>query len=108
MQTPRDDSVQAGATQGAQPHREQEVVGDERNAHGHPAVTHTHDHYHVSHQHKSGEMLGSFEHKATYHSHEHNHNAILHAHSGRDPETETHEHAQMAHTHDHEHPTGHP
>ena len=23
-------------------------------------VTHTHDHYHVSHHHKSGEMMGSF------------------------------------------------
>jgi hypothetical protein len=84
----------------------QQVVGDERNAHQHPAVTHTHDHYHVSHHHRHGEVLGSFEHRAHYHSHEHNHASITHAHQGRDPETERREHDEMAHTHDHTDPTG--
>ena len=85
----------------------QQVVGDERNAHQHPAVTHTHDHYHVSHHHRHGEVLGSFEHRAHYHSHEHNHASITHAHQGRDPEAERREHDEMAHTHDHTDPTGH-
>ena len=107
MQTSRDESMQAGVTPPAsQAHGDQHVVGDTEHAHEHPAITHTHDHYHVSHHHKSGKVLGSFEHKATYHSHEHNHHGILHAHSGRDPETERDEHEQMAHIHDHEHPTG--
>jgi Cd2+/Zn2+-exporting ATPase len=69
-------------------------------------VTHTHDHYHVSHHHKSGEVFGSFEHRAHYHSHEHNHAGLDHAHEGRDEDTERREHDETAHVHDHENPTG--
>ena len=83
----------------------QRVVGDEKNEHHHPAVTHTHDHYPVSHHHKSGEVLGSFEHRARYHSHEHNHTALDHAHQGQDEKSERREHDEMAHVHDHADPT---
>lgn len=83
---------------------DQHVEGDEQNEHMHPAITHTHDHYHVSHHHKSGELLGVFEHRSHYHSHEHNHARLVHAHSGHDVNDERNEHDEMAHTHDHTHP----
>src|SRR5437870_612930 len=53
----------------------QQVVGDTGHEHHHGAVTHTHDHYHVSHQHVSG-TADQFEHRAHYHTHEHNHPEI--------------------------------
>ena len=37
----------------------QRVVGDAEHEHVHPAVIHTHDHYHVSHHHTGG-MLREF------------------------------------------------
>jgi hypothetical protein len=43
--------------------------------HTHPAATHTHDHYHVSHHHKGG-VLTEWEHRTYWHTHEHNHNAV--------------------------------
>jgi hypothetical protein len=85
---------------------EQGVIGDTEHEHIHPPVQHMHDHYHVSHHHKSGEIGGVFDHRSHYHIHEHNHAAIDHAHKGRDPETELKEHDEMAHIHDHEKPIG--
>jgi len=78
----------------------QRVVGDAEHEHVHPAVIHTHDHYHVSHHHTGG-MLGEFEHRSHYHSHEHNHAPIDHAHEDRSEDEERQEHDGMAHTHDH-------
>ncbi len=85
---------------------EQGVIGDGAHEHVHAPVIHMHDHYHVSHHHKSGEIGGVFDDRSHYHIHEHDHAAIDHAHKGRDPETELREHDEMAHTHDHERPTG--
>lgn len=72
--------------------------------HVHNAVVHTHDHYHVSHHHRSGvgATVGDFEHRSFWHTHEHNHNALLHSHDySRDEEGE---HAKEAHIHDHADP----
>lgn len=83
----------------------QQVVGDEENEHSHPAVVHTHDHYHVSHHHTGG-ILGEFTHRSHYHQHEHNHAPLVHAHKGRSADDERGDHDLMAHTHDHEAPAG--
>jgi hypothetical protein len=90
----------------SQPDVRQTTVGEEAKAqeHVHPAETHTHDHYHVSHHHTGG-LLGEFEHRARYHSHEHNHAAVVHGHD-TDPEHEAADHARTAHVHDHGDPTG--
>src|SRR6266850_1266764 len=60
----------------------QEVVGDKAKSHEHKGELHAHDHWHVTHHHKSG-PLGEFEHRSSYHQHEHNHAAIVHAHVTR-------------------------
>jgi hypothetical protein len=61
--------------------RTQQTVGDmaRQQEHSHPATTHVHDHYHVSHHHTGG-LLSGFEHRAEYHSHEHDHPALVHGH----------------------------
>jgi hypothetical protein len=83
----------------------QTTVGTEAVAqeHVHPATTHTHDHYHVTHHHTGG-LMGEFEHRAHYHSHEHNHAPLVHGHD-LVPEQEADDHPRVAHTHDHEDPT---
>jgi hypothetical protein len=86
---------------------EQGVIGDDiEHEHIHTALTHMHDHWHVSHEHKTGQIAGVFDHRSHHHIHEHNHAAIDHAHEGRDAESELRKHNEMAHTHDHERPTG--
>jgi hypothetical protein len=52
----------------------QEVVGDKGHEHQHAAEVHTHDHWHVTHQHTGG-PLGEFAHRSHYHMHEHDHAA---------------------------------
>lgn len=89
-----------------EPGVEQGVIGDAENEHIHAALTHMHDHYHVSHHHKTGQVAGVFDHRSHHHIHEHNHAAIDHAHKDRDAENELREHNEMAHTHDHERPIG--
>ncbi len=85
---------------------QQRTVGSEarEQEHTHPAETHGHDHYHVSHHHTGG-PLGEFEHRSHYHSHEHNHAPLVHGHD-MSPEDESADHAATAHIHDHEDPTG--
>lgn len=78
----------------------QRVVGDNPHAHTHPALVHTHDHFHIAH-HRRGGLLGEFEHLTEYHEHEHTHPELVHAHEGRTVETEAEEHDATAHTHSH-------
>ena len=75
-------------------------------SHVHAASVHTHDHYHVSHHHKSGlAALGDdFEHRAYWHTHEHNHAELTHSHDYSQADEDQH-HAKEAHIHDHGHPT---
>lgn len=71
--------------------------------HTHPAVEHSHDHWHVSHHHTGG-LGDDFEHRAWWHTHAHNHNAITHSHDYSQQDEEQH-HAKEAHIHDHADPT---
>ena len=82
----------------------QRVVGDAEHEHAHEPVVHVHDHYHVTHHH-TGNLLGEFEHRSSFHQHEHNHAPLVHAHSGRDQGDEAADHDGTAHTHDHDAPT---
>ena len=72
-------------------------------SHTHPAVTHSHDHYHVSHHHRGG-PLAEFEHRAYWHTHEHNHAELTHSHD-YDLDEEDQQHPKEAHVHDHTAPT---
>jgi hypothetical protein len=76
--------------------------------HAHEAIVHTHDHYHVTHVHRSDAEPGQeFEHRAHYHVHEHDHAPYVHAHAYPTSD-EGIEHAKTAHIHDHAAPvTGH-
>jgi hypothetical protein len=69
--------------------------------HEHPSMTHTHDHYHVTHHH--GGVVGEFQHRASWHTHDHNHLAMRHGHD-YDRDTEDREHGKEAHVHDHSSP----
>src|SRR4051794_16026709 len=71
--------------------------------HTHSAVSHTHDHYHVSHHHKDG-MLNEWDHRTSWHTHEHNHAALTHSHD-YDQAEEEERHGKEAHVHDHEAPS---
>jgi hypothetical protein len=68
--------------------------------HAHAAVTHAHDHYHVTHHHKSGLTGEGFDHRSQWHTHDHNHNELIHSHDFS-TEEEVDEHAKEAHIHDH-------
>lgn len=84
----------------------QATVGTEALAqeHQHDAIVHTHDHYHVSHVHRSDAEPGAeFEHRAHYHVHEHDHAPYVHGHAYPVSE-EGIEHAKIAHDHDHKTP----
>lgn len=70
--------------------------------HTHPAVVHTHDHYHVVHQHRRG-ANPEWVHQASWHTHTHNHTAITHSHDYPRDQEEKH-HASEAHIHDHNAP----
>jgi hypothetical protein len=71
--------------------------------HTHGSVTHTHDHYHLTHHHKDG--AGSeWEHRTFWHTHPHNHNELVHSHD-YSHEAEDAEHGKEAHIHDHAAPT---
>jgi hypothetical protein len=71
--------------------------------HTHPAVTHSHDHYHVSHHHTGGPGE-EWEHRTYWHTHEHNHSPLTHSHDYSRGEEEQH-HAKEAHIHDHADPS---
>jgi hypothetical protein len=66
-------------------HQTVEGTGD-AGTHTHPDQLHDHDHYHVTHHHRSGisEALGEFEHRASWHTHEHSHAALTHSHDFRE------------------------
>jgi len=85
----------------------QRVIDDVENEHAHPAMLHSHDHYHVSHHHTGG-VLGEFQHRTHYHQHDHNHAPLVHAHGNRSEGDEAADHESTAHTHDHDAPTGGP
>jgi hypothetical protein len=70
--------------------------------HTHPAVTHSHDHWHISHHVGAEERV---EHRVYWHTHAHNHNELVHSHDYARADEEQH-HAQEAHIHDHAAPTG--
>lgn len=69
--------------------------------HTHPAVTHEHDHWHITH-HVSDN--GQVEHRVYWHTHPHNHNELTHSHDYSVQQEEEH-HAREAHIHDHAAPT---
>jgi hypothetical protein len=73
--------------------------------HSHEALTHIHDHYHITHNKREGldEVMGEWEHLTAHHDHAHNHPALKHSHAPH--ENAEHEHLGEAHVHDHEHPT---
>ena len=71
--------------------------------HTHPAVTHTLDHYHVSHHH-TGKPGDEWEHRTSWHTHEHNHSPLTHSHDYPRQEEEAH-HAKEAHIYDHAAPS---
>ena len=66
--------------------------------HEHPALAHSHGHYHVTHNYI--ERSGGFEHLSSHHVHEHDHGALKHAHYPH--ENFDQEHEGEAHIHDHE------
>jgi hypothetical protein len=70
--------------------------------HTHVAETHGHDHYHVSHHHRSGveAVAGDFEHRTYWHTHDHNHTTLTHSHDYSEADENQH-HAREAHVHDH-------
>jgi hypothetical protein len=74
--------------------------------HTHPAIEHSHDHWHVSHHHKGGLLGDDFEHRASWHTHAHNHAPLTHGHDYSQEEEER-DHAKEAHIHDHTAPTEH-
>jgi hypothetical protein len=71
--------------------------------HTHPATTHCHDRYHVTHEH-SGSITGEWHHKTYWHTHPHNHNELTHSHD-YSREEEGQQHGKRAHVHDHARPT---
>src|SRR5438034_11372014 len=82
----------------------QRTEGEVKQAtHNHPATTHTHDHYHVSHHHR-GTPLAEWDHRTFWHSHAHNHNLLTHSHD-YSQEDEERDHDKEAHVHDHAAPT---
>ncbi len=72
--------------------------------HTHLAIMHAHDHYHVTHHHKSGIIGEGWDHRTFWHTHEHNHNELAHTHDFAH-EDEIAEHGKESHTHDHAAPT---
>jgi hypothetical protein len=74
-------------------------------AHTHPATMHAHDHYHVTHHHRSGlaGAVGEWEHQTYWHTHDHNHSELTHSHDYRATDEEK-EHAKEGHIHDHASP----
>jgi hypothetical protein len=72
--------------------------------HTHPAVTHSHNHWHVSHH---VEADGSVEHRTYWHTHLHNHGELTHSHDYSQADEER-DHAKEAHIHDHTAPTASP
>jgi hypothetical protein len=66
--------------------------------HEHPALAHSHGHYHVTHNYI--ERSGGFEHLSSHHAHEHDHGALSHAHYPHANFDQEHE--GEAHIHDHE------
>lgn len=82
--------------QGTQQHSE----GHGKEAeHTHPPMTHSHDHYHVTHYHKGG-VLSDWDHRTAWHTHEHNHAPLTHSHD-YSREDEEKEHGKESHIHDH-------
>ena len=69
--------------------------------------THSRDHYHISHRHRSvtGGVAGEWEHRTSWHTHEHNHNTLTHSHDYSQSDEEQ-DHAKESHIHDHAAPTG--
>jgi hypothetical protein len=60
---------------------EQRTEGEGREPeHTHPAVTHSHDHWHVSHH---VNEAGEVEHRVYWHTHSHNHAGLTHTTTAR-------------------------
>ncbi len=70
--------------------------------HSHRALLHNHEHFHITHHAKEGEVL-AIEHLAAIHAHMHNHIGIDHSHGAHLDEER--EHMHEGHIHDHSDPT---
>jgi hypothetical protein len=82
-----------------QPPVQQRTEGARREPeHTHPAVSHTHDDYHLVHHHTLN-PLGEWEHRTYWHTHEHQHSEIVHSHDYSQDERQ--HHGKEAHTHRH-------
>ena len=81
-------------------HGNREIAESE---HTHPAVTHAHTHFHVSHHHVAG-VLMEWQHRTFTHTHLHNHGELTHSHDYSE-EDEARDHGKEAHIHDHTAPT---
>ncbi len=71
--------------------------------HTHDAMTHSHRHYHVTHNWSL--HVGGFQHLSSAHEHEHDHSALVHSHYPH--EDVAAEHEREAHIHDHVEPVHH-
>jgi len=65
--------------------------------HSHEALTHDHEHHHVTHNFNAAR--GGFEHLSARHAHQHDHGGLIHSHHPH--EDFDREHAGEAHEHDH-------
>lgn len=76
---------------------------DQWQEHSHESMTHSHRHYHVTHN--WSQRVGGFEHLSAAHEHEHDHAALTHSHYPHRDVAAEHEHE--AHIHDHVEPVHH-
>jgi hypothetical protein len=88
------------SVEGSEPMPDPEALWEE---HTHEAMTHSHRHYHVTHNWNL--HVGGFEHLSAAHEHEHDHAAFSHAHYPHKNLMAEHEHE--AHVHDHVEPVHH-
>jgi hypothetical protein len=90
----------------------QRTEGEGKEAtHMHGAVTHVHDHYHITHHHRGGDVSPGaadgreeWEHRTSWHTHAHSHHSLTHSHD-YSQDDEAQRHGKEAHTHDHAAPT---
>ena len=81
-----------------EPTRQSTEGGGREREHTHPAVIHTHDHFHVTDY--AAEVEGAVLHRVAWHTHDHNH-AILTHNRDHGREDEDRHHGREVHIHDH-------
>jgi hypothetical protein len=74
-----------------------DLAGDGWEEHDHEELVHSHEHFHVTHNHTG--RTGGFEHLSSSHAHEHDHLGLRHSHLPH--QDFDREHIGEAHVHDH-------